>query len=333
MPRADRLFALVQLLSGPRFVGLDELTRELDTSTRTVYRDLCDLEQRGLPIERVDGRYRIAPTATVRPLPLTEDERALLTVTLANPALDRHSAFAPALRRLRAKLAAAYALPSPSVVRVAGPDRSGDVSKEVAAALDESIRQQHSVSVLYTSLSGRQKRWRGLDPWLMIYRSEAWYVIGRCHTHDEPRTFRLDRIAAVFPIDRGFVKPDNFNPDEWFAHSWGVAAGEPPQEAVIVFDESVAPLIEHGRHHPTETMRRLDDGTLEYRVRIGPLDELARWIAGFGGEARAIAPAVLIDRVEAIAAGAAAAHRQTKRAAAMTRRTSRSPKSGGRRLL
>jgi len=90
MPRADRLFALVQLLSGPRFVGLDQLTRELDTSARTVYRDLCDLEQRGLPIERVEGRYRIAPTATVRPLPLTEDERALLTVTLANPALDRH---------------------------------------------------------------------------------------------------------------------------------------------------------------------------------------------------------------------------------------------------
>ncbi len=118
MPRADRLFALVQHLSGSRFIRLDELMRELETSARPVYRDLCDLEQRGLPIERVDGRYRIAPTATVRPLPLTEDERAL-TVTLANPAFDRHSAFAPTLRRLRAKLAAAYALPSPSVAQVA----------------------------------------------------------------------------------------------------------------------------------------------------------------------------------------------------------------------
>jgi predicted DNA-binding transcriptional regulator YafY len=153
-------------------------------------------------------------------------------------------------------------------------------------------------------------------------------VIGRCHTHDEPRTFRLDRIAAVFSIDRDFVKPDNFNPDEWFAHSWGVAAGEPPQEAVIVFDESVAPLIEHARHHPSETMSHLDDGTLDYRVRIGPLDELARWIAGFGGAARAIAPPALIDRVETIAAGAAAAHPRPARAAAMTRRTSRSRKSG-----
>jgi predicted DNA-binding transcriptional regulator YafY len=63
MPRADRLFALVQHLSGSRFIRLDELTRELETS-RTAYRDLSDLEQRGLPIERVDGRYRIAPTAT-----------------------------------------------------------------------------------------------------------------------------------------------------------------------------------------------------------------------------------------------------------------------------
>jgi predicted DNA-binding transcriptional regulator YafY len=324
MPRADRLFALVQRLSGSRLVRLDELTRELETSARTIYRDLCNLEERGLPIERLDGAYRILPGATVRPLPLTEDERVLLTVALANPALDRHSAFGPTLERLRGKLAAAHALPPATGVSVAGPDRSGEVSREVAAAIAESIRARHSVSVLYTSLTGRQKRWRGIDPWVMTHRSEAWYVIGRCHTHDEARTFRLDRIAAVFPLDTDFVKPQSFDPDDWFAHSWGVAAGEPAREAVILFDETVAPLIEHARHHPTEAMQRLHDGNLEYRIQIGPLDELARWIAGFGGQARAIAPPALVERVATIAEGAAAAHRQTKRAAAaLTRRISR----------
>jgi predicted DNA-binding transcriptional regulator YafY len=321
MPRADRLFALVQLLCGARYYRLDELTSSLETSARTVYRDLCDLEGRGLPIERVDGAYRVAPAATIRPLPLTFDERALLSITLANPALDRHPAYAPSLARLRSKLSAAYATAQP-VARMAGPDRSGEVTNELAAALDEAIREQHSLSMLYTSLSGRQKRWRGLDPWLMLYRCDAWYVVGRCHEHDEPRTFRLDRIAAVLSIGRSFTKPDDFEAGKWFADSWGVESGEPSREVVIVFDAAVAPLIEHARHHPSETMRRLDDGSIEYRLRVGPLEEIARWITGFGGAARAIAPGELLHRVQAIAAGAAAAHRTTTRAAAMTRRSS-----------
>jgi predicted DNA-binding transcriptional regulator YafY len=321
MPRADRLFALVQLLSGARYYSLAELTSTLETSARTVYRDLCDLEGRGLPIERVDGAYRVVPAATIRPLPLTFAERALLTITLANPAFDRHATFGPALSGLRAKLTAAFSGPDP-VAQLAGPDQSGKIGSEVALALEEAIRNRHSISMLYTSLSGRQKRWRGLDPWLMIYRCAAWYIVGRCHVHDEPRTFRLDRIAGVLPIGSSFVRPEDFDAGEWFAHSWGVEAGEAAREAVIVFDRTVAPLIEHGRHHPTETMSRLEDGSIEYRLTVGPLEEIARWIAGFGGAARAIAPAALVDRVQAIAAGAVAAHRTTTRAAAMTRRSS-----------
>ena len=107
MPRADRLFALVQLLCGTRFRKLGELTAELGTSARTIYRDLGDLESRGLPIERVDGAYRIATAATVRPLPLTDRERALLAVSLSNgrmvsvferPLIRPSATFSPARR-------------------------------------------------------------------------------------------------------------------------------------------------------------------------------------------------------------------------------------------
>lgn len=52
MPRADRLFALVQLLSGTRRRSLLELVMSLKTTARTVYRDLADLETRGVAIER-----------------------------------------------------------------------------------------------------------------------------------------------------------------------------------------------------------------------------------------------------------------------------------------
>ena len=320
MPRADRIFALVQFLTGPRFRKLEEITRELETTPRTIYRDLADLEDRGYPIDRVEGAYRIALTATVKPLPLTERERVLLAVSVENRALERQPAFSAAIRQLRAKLITAHALDRHVAVRGLGPDRSGEVPPPVVDALEQSIREQHSVSILYSSLTGRQRRWRGIDPWVMLHRSEAWYLIGRCHIHDEPRTFRLDRIGAVLPIGSGFVKPEDFDPERWFVNSWGVAAGEEPREVVIVFEESVAPLIENAQHHPNERKRRLEDGAIEYRVDVGPLDEIARWIVGFGGAARVIAPEALVARVHEIAAGAMVVHRKKARAAAMTRR-------------
>lgn len=320
MPRADRLFVLVQLLSCARFRSLEELTRGTGTSPRTVYRDLADLEERGIPIERDGGAYRILTTATLRPLPLTDRERMVLAIALDHPGLQRQPSYAGALDQVRRKLATAHALPDPSA-RVAGPDRSGPAPPQVIDALEEGIRSAHSVSILYVSLTSKQKRWRGIDPWQLVHRSDAWYVLGRCHVHNEARTFRLDRITEVLPIGSAFDAPANFDAEAWFASSWSVLRGTSEEEVVIHFDAEVAPLIEHARHHPREDKWRTEDGTLVYRVPLSHLDEIARWIGGFGGAARAIAPAALIERVHALAAGALAAHAAPARSAAMTRGT------------
>ena len=318
MPRADRLFALVQLLSAPGRRRLDELARELGTSPRSIYRDLADLEARGVPIERTQGAYRLLDGATIRPVPLTSQERLLLTLALENPELQRQPAYRKRLRQLQRKLATAELSSIPAVL--SGPERSGDIPEAIVEALEGAITARHSASILYTSLTSGSPAWRGIDPWIMLHRCEAWYLIGRCHVHDEPRTFRLDRIGAVLPIGQSFDR-DEFDAERWFEHSWGVNASSEAHDVWIVFEPSVAPLIEAGQHHPGERKRRLDDGRLDYRARVGPLEELARWIAGFGGVAVAMSPRALVDRVHTIASGAAAAHRQKTRAAAMTRRS------------
>lgn len=313
MPRADRLLAMVRILSGPCRHSLDQLSRELETSPRTIYRDLADVEARGIAIERVDGAYRLLDSAVIRPLQLTARERLVLTLALENPSITRQSAFRSALQQLRAKLSTtndgASAAP---LILLSGPDRTGSVPGEVVVAIERAIDEGHSISMLYASLSSKKVAWRGVDPWALVHRSETWYLIGRCHLHDEPRTFRLDRIESVLPIGTSFMRPSRFSASEWFRASWGALAGGDGEECVIVFEPDVAPLIEHARFHDSEEKRQLPDGRLEYRARVAPLDEIARWICGFGGSARAVEPLALVDRVRAIATGASRAH-ETKR--------------------
>ena len=75
MRRADRLFHLVQLLRTRRFNTGAALAEELQISVRTVYRDVADLVDSGVPIEGEPGvGYRLRPGFELPPMTFTGDE-------------------------------------------------------------------------------------------------------------------------------------------------------------------------------------------------------------------------------------------------------------------
>jgi predicted DNA-binding transcriptional regulator YafY len=69
MPRTDRVLRLVQLLRQRGVVTAATLARELGVSKRTVYRDVRDLEESGVPVEGEAGvGYRLARGFELPPL-------------------------------------------------------------------------------------------------------------------------------------------------------------------------------------------------------------------------------------------------------------------------
>ena len=81
-------------------------------------------------------------------------------------------------------------------------------------------------------------------------------------------------------------------------------------DVVIHFDAALAALLEESTHHPDQRVARLGNGDLEYRVSLSHLEEVARWIVGFAGAARAVEPPALVDLVADMAARAHEAHRR-----------------------
>ena len=310
MSRSDRLLELVHLLGGHRPRSMKEMVRHFEVSERTLFRDLAALERRRIPLTRDEHGYRLVEGATLRPLRLTGEERAVLRLALGNAALARQPHLARRLALLEAKLdtVASAAEETPEALALATLDRSGEIPDEVFTGLERAAVDGAAVEIHYASLSGGTRRWRGLDPYRLFHRAEAWYVAGRCHLHDEPRTFRLDRIAGLRPLPARFTEPPDFDLDRYLEHTWSVTRGRDLHEAVVHFDPALAPLLEHARHHAGERVTRAADGTIEYRVEVSHLDELARWIVGFGGRARVVAPEELRARVVAVAEGAGRAN-------------------------
>jgi predicted DNA-binding transcriptional regulator YafY len=300
--RSDRLLELVQLLGGRRSRSLREIVERFDISPRTAYRDLADLSRRNIPVTLDDHGYRLVEGANLRPLNLSARERALLQLALENPALRAQPALARAVDLLRAKLeAVTHAVEeTPQGLWLAGPDRSGIVPNEVTESLLRCVESRQAVEIDYVSLAGGKRRWRGLDPYAVFHRSEAWYVVGRCHLHDESRTFRLDRISGVRELG-GRFDPPGFALDAYLETSWGILRGQESFEVVLRFAPEVAALLEHARHHEGERRQRLPGGSLEYRVRVSHLDEVARWVVGFGGKCVVVEPEELRRRVREVA--------------------------------
>ncbi len=252
MSKSTRIVELVHMLSGRRSRTVAEIADKLEVSERTAFRYIADLEQQRIPVYKDDHGYRLLDSATLKPLNLTAEEHALLKVALNNPALRGSSALKQRLTALELKLDAATELieESPRALQLASINRSGPRAQDVLEPLRDEISKRHVVEIKYDSLTGGKHTWRHVDPWQVFERNEAWYLVGRCHIHDAPRMFRLDRISGTRGTDQTFEMPSDFSLDDFLDRTWKVFTGDGHYQVHLRFDKSLAPLILNAQTPP-----------------------------------------------------------------------------------
>ena len=208
MRRADRLFALVQLIRGRRLSTAAWLAGRLEVSPRTVYRDVADLQAQGVPIEGEAGvGYRLGKGFDLPPLMFTADEaRALAVATrIAQQWLDPALALAAgdAMSRVMSVL--------PATVRVE-VDRmpllvpSLGLEPEVARVLQqlrEAAQNREVMEIRYRDASERHSL-RAVRPLGCFFWGKVWTLAAWCETRSDFRSFRVDRIENLRPMERRF---------------------------------------------------------------------------------------------------------------------------------
>ena len=210
MRRADRLFALVQLIRGRRLSTAAWLGERLEVSPRTVYRDVAELQHQGVPIEGEAGvGYRLGRGFDLPPLMFTPDEaRALAMATqMARQWLDPALALAAgdAMSRVLSVLPGAVRAEVENLP-MAAP--GGGLDPAVARQLQtmrEAIQQRDVIQMGYQDLSGRQTE-RTIWPLGCFYWGKVWTLAAWCETRADFRSFRIDRIRSAAPANRRFAR-------------------------------------------------------------------------------------------------------------------------------
>jgi predicted DNA-binding transcriptional regulator YafY len=220
MPRpTTRVLALLELLQKHGRVSGAELARKLDVDRRTVRRYISMLEELGIPITAEQGRdggYLLVAGFKLPPMMFTDDEALALAVgLLAARGLGLADA-APAVASAQAKLervmpeflrrrvSAVDETVTLDLTRSTGPD-----DNSALASLSAAAQTRTRVRIAYR---GRQEETeRDLDPYGLTYRAGCWYVVGHCHLRQDLRSFRLDRVTAVQPLQTHFTRPPDFD--------------------------------------------------------------------------------------------------------------------------
>ncbi|CAL1690614.1 hypothetical protein MMB232_00745 [Brevundimonas subvibrioides] len=202
MRRADRLFQIVQLLrrSGKPLTA-DRIATELETSKRSVYRDIAALMAQRVPIRGEAGiGYVLDSGFDMPPLMLTSDEIEAAVLGAQWVAGRGDPALARAARDLIAKIAATVperlrpVVLEPAVASVGG----WNVLPEAIDMADirGAIHGARKVALHYRDEREVETR-RTVWPFQVAYRETTRIVVAWCETRDDFRMFRADRVLTA----------------------------------------------------------------------------------------------------------------------------------------
>jgi predicted DNA-binding transcriptional regulator YafY len=302
MAKYDRLLFILNLLRTRRNLNAAKIADECGVTERTIYRDVISISEANVPIY-YDRGYKYATDNFLPPLNFNIDEYLTLISIMESSPLYKSGHSRKQIKSIKTKIEAclsqnvrqekSFAL-SPTRIDIKSTD-SGDDKDKYYSIIEEGIKTRRTVSLIYDSIESGLTT-REIEPYFMIFIERAFYFVGYCYLRKDLRTFRIDRIRGITLTGKTFVPRKGIDAADYFRNSWGVFSGETVCVRAILSGKA-ARIVQMGKHHASEEIIRLDDGKIEYRVTVSGIDEICRWLLGFGGDVSVIEPEELKNEI------------------------------------
>lgn len=283
-------------------------------STRSLRRYLAVLAEASFPwfFDRSTNTYRFADGYSLKRLDLSSGELFGL-VALRSFGASIGGQIGSSIDELTGKLLgstgrgvqARAEAPSPVAFRLS-EIRLDEGGERAFALLAAAERASRGVQFVYQDKEGNRSA-RSMDPYGFIVSAGRIYCVGFDHGRNAMRTFAVDNIADVETLGRTFKKPNDFNVEEYAAASIsGVMTSSDLTEVRVAFAPRVAKAAIAARVVAERQIERHDDGSVEIAYRVADVDELIRWVLGWGAQAEVASPPELRQRIAMLARDIAA---------------------------
>ena len=223
-----------------------------------------------------------------RPLRLTPAEGLLLYAGAR--AMAAAGAGDAALERAVGQLAVAL-----------GPDVVSRISVELEGAgelgtVRRALEEHRRLHLVYYAHSRDETTERDVDPWALFLSGGRWYLVGWCHSVDDERIFRLDRIREATLTDVPAPVPADVDLSR-YETLYVQHAGDTP----IVLDLAPQAAAWVSESYPLAGREQLPDGWVRVHLTAGGTAWLEKLLLRLGPQARVVDPPELARRTQALA--------------------------------
>jgi predicted DNA-binding transcriptional regulator YafY len=306
-----RQWKIIRLLeSRKRGLTAAELSSELETAQRTIYRDLEAIQEAGFPVytDRKEKRSYwklIEGFKTDLPLPVTATELMSLHISQDILKVFEGTVFQESIESLLKKVKTS--LPKETIryldnlsgrLRVGfGPAKDYGSFKEMIAQASDAAARNKQVAIVYKAASTGRESTRRIDPYQVWAMNGSFYLIGLCHLRNAVRTFAMDRIKKLVVLDDSFHFPKEFSLEDYLQTAFRVMRGD-SQTVKVWFGPGAAQVVRERIWHPTQEIREQPDGSLVITLEVPINYEITSWIMGFGSAAKVLGPTSLQKRIQ-----------------------------------
>lgn len=310
MSRREKLYHLHDILRQRRTpVSRQQLMDELGCSQATLYRLIAELRDTlGAPLEQdpetrnffydrsLAGHFEL-PGLWISP----EELQALLTarqlLSDVQPGLLQDE-----LDQLQQRMS--QIIDAEGIEFSAHPERihiRHDAGRPVPGRLFEDLLQAlfsgRRLEIRYHGRRRDEVTERQVSPQRLTSYRDRWYLDAWCHRAEGLRSFAVERIQSVTPLE---ADSERIELDELRAHfdaAYGIFSGPAEYTARIRFSPEAARWAADEHWHPEQRTVMDADGAMELTLPFGSSRELMMDVLRYGSDAEVLAPDFLRRRV------------------------------------
>ena len=300
--KTERLIGILSILLQQEKVTAPQLAREFEVSRRTIQRDIESLCRAGIPISTTQGAgggisimegYRVDRTVLTAP-----EMQAILAGLRSLDSVSGTRRYTQLMEKLSA--GSGVLLPGSAQMLI---DLSSWYKDSLAPKIEEiqsAIRQHRTIRFAYFSPKGESVR--TVEPYYLLFRWSAWYVWGWCHTRQDFRLFKLNRMTDLAAGESFSPRPaplPDLEPERVFPAKYRVT---------VRFDPSCRwRLVEE---YGPDSFTTDPDGWLRFTGGFPDADSALSWVLTFGDKAELLQPDQLRRRLGELTSALAARYRR-----------------------
>jgi predicted DNA-binding transcriptional regulator YafY len=179
------------------------------------------------------------------------------------------------------------------------PSGAGVVNASVFKAITHGLIYRRKVKIKYLGKKSTEEKERVIHPYHLSLINNQWQMIAFCESRKTFLNFTLSRVqqgAQLLTIK--FVRDVKFSPIDYLGGSLGPMSGQNYQVIKLRISRPGAHFVRERNWHGSQKIKELSGGSIEVEFRLNSLDDVERWVLGFGSDCVVLEPKELAERIK-----------------------------------